>query len=61
VDLINYDGKYVCIKDIYGNTFSGRARYGNADFLECEWGQGRMESLLRMASSAILRLNQLRK
>ena len=40
MDLINYDGKYVCIKDIYGNTFSGRARYGNADFLECEWGQG---------------------
>ena len=30
MDLINYDGKYVCIKDIYGNTFSGRARYGKS-------------------------------
>ncbi len=37
-DLSVYDGKYVCIRSIYGDTFSGLAQYGNYDFLECEWG-----------------------
>ena len=36
--LSEYDGKYVRIKDIYGNTFSGFAEYGSREFLECEWG-----------------------
>ena len=38
MNLAEYDGKYVQIKDIYGETFSGRASYGNYDFLECEYG-----------------------
>lgn len=38
MDLAGYDGKYVRVKDIYGNIFSGRACYGGADFLECEYG-----------------------
>ena len=38
MNLAEYDGKYVQIKDIYGETFSGRASYGNRDFLECEYG-----------------------
>ena len=38
MNLSEYDGKYVQIKDIYGETFSGRASYGNYDFLECEYG-----------------------
>ena len=37
-DLSEYDGKYVRIKSIYGDTFSGLAEYGNYDFLECEYG-----------------------
>ena len=37
-DLKKYDQKYVLIKDIYGETHIGLARYENADFLECEWG-----------------------
>ena len=37
-DLSMYDKKYVCIKDIYGETFSGLAEYGSYEFLECEWG-----------------------
>lgn len=38
MDLAVYDGKNVIIKDIYGETFSGVAEYGNHDFLECEYG-----------------------
>ena len=38
MDLLKYDGKYVCVKDIYGETYMGRASYGGADFLECEYG-----------------------
>ena len=38
MNLSEYNGKYVCIKDKYGETFSGLASYGNSDFLECEWG-----------------------
>lgn len=37
--LTDYDGKYVHIRDTDGIEFSGRARYGSAEFLECEWGQ----------------------
>ena len=37
--LAEYDGIFVRIRDTYGNDYSGRARYGNADFLECEWGK----------------------
>ena len=36
--LSDYDGRYVRITDTDGNCFTGRAKYGNADFLECEWG-----------------------
>ena len=36
--LAEYDGKYVRIIDTDENTFSGRAKYGNTEFLECEWG-----------------------
>ena len=36
--LSEYDGKYVCITDTDGNSFSGRAKYGNIELLECEWG-----------------------
>ena len=38
MNLSEYDGKYVRIKNIYGDTFSGLAEYGNCDFLECEFG-----------------------
>lgn len=38
MNLSEYNGKYVCIKSIYGDTFSGRAKYDNADYLECEYG-----------------------
>lgn len=38
MNLLEYDGKYVRIIDTDENTFSGRAKYGNAAFLECEWG-----------------------
>ena len=38
MNLSDYDGKYVRIKNIYGDTFSGLAEYGNRDFLECEYG-----------------------
>ena len=37
-DISRYDQKYVCIKDIYGETFTGLASYGNYDFLMCEYG-----------------------
>lgn len=38
MNLSEYDGKYVRVTDTGGNNFSGRARYGNIEFLECEWG-----------------------
>lgn len=38
MNLSEYDGKYVRICDIYGDTFSGRASYGSAEFIECEYG-----------------------
>ena len=38
MNLSKYDGKYVRVTDTDGNCFSGLAEYGNADFLECEWG-----------------------
>ncbi len=38
MNLSEYDGKYVCIRSIYGDTFSGLAEYGNCDYLECEYG-----------------------
>jgi RimJ/RimL family protein N-acetyltransferase len=38
MNLSEYDGKYVRITDTDGNSFSGRAKYGNSEFLECEWG-----------------------
>ena len=37
-DLSRYDQKYVRIKDIYGEIFTGLASYGNYDFLMCEYG-----------------------
>ena len=38
MNLSKYDGKYVRIRDVDGNDFSGRASYGSVEFLECEWG-----------------------
>ncbi len=38
MNLSVYDGKYVRITDTDGNSFSGRAKYGNTEFPECEWG-----------------------
>ncbi len=38
MNLSDYDGKYVRVKNIYGDTFSGLAEYANSDFLECEYG-----------------------
>ena len=38
MNLAQYDGKYVLIKDKYGESFTGLAEYGNESFLECEWG-----------------------
>jgi len=38
MNLSEYNGKYVRIMDTYGNSFSGRATYGDSAFLECEWG-----------------------
>lgn len=38
MNLLEYDGKYVRIIDTDGNIFSGRAKYGQAELLECEWG-----------------------
>lgn len=34
LNLAEYDGKYVRIRDTYGNDYSGRARNGNADILD---------------------------
>ena len=38
MDISGFDHKYVRIRDIYGETFSGLAVHGSADFLECEYG-----------------------
>ncbi len=38
MNISEYDGKYVRVKTIYGETLSGLAEYGNAGFLECEYG-----------------------
>ena len=38
MDVSKFEGKYVRVTDIYGNSFTGRAGYGNADFLMCEYG-----------------------
>ena len=38
MELSKYENKHVRIKDIYGETFTGLARYGNYDFLMCEYG-----------------------
>ena len=38
MDLSYYDEKHVRIRDIYGDTFTGLARYANSAFLECEYG-----------------------
>ena len=38
MNLSEFDGKHVCIKSIYGDTHTGLAEYGNAEFLECEYG-----------------------
>ena len=38
MDLSEYDGKHVRLTDKWGETYSGMAEYGNADFLECEYG-----------------------
>ena len=38
MNLSEYDRKYVRNKDIYGESFSGLAVYGNCEFLECEYG-----------------------
>ena len=38
MDLSKYEKKHVCVKDIYGQTFTGLASYGNYDFLMCEYG-----------------------
>lgn len=38
LNLAEYDGKYVRIRDTYGNDFAGRASYGSFDLLKCEWG-----------------------
>ena len=38
MNLAEYDGKYVSIRDTHGNDFVGRASYGSVDLLESEWG-----------------------
>lgn len=38
MNLSKYDQKYICVKTIYGDTFTGLARYGDADYLSSEWG-----------------------
>ena len=46
MNLSEYDGKYVHIKDIYGDTYTGRAEYEDRDFLELEY-YIRMEGLIK--------------
>lgn len=38
MDLEKYDGKYVRLKDIYGNVFEGRVSHGGEEFLFHEYG-----------------------
>ena len=38
MELSQYDGKHVRIRDKWGSVFTGMAEYGGADFLECEYG-----------------------
>ncbi len=38
MDLSKYEGKHIRVKDIYGNTIEGMARYDNYDFLMHEYG-----------------------
>ena len=38
MDLSKYEKKHIRLTDIYGNTFTGLASYGNYDFLMCEYG-----------------------
>ena len=38
MDIAKYDLKYVRVKDIYGDTITGLARYEDREYLECEWG-----------------------
>ena len=38
MELSEYEQKYVRIKTIYGDTITGLARYGDCEFLQCEWG-----------------------
>ena len=38
MDISQYEGKYIRLKDIYGQTFTGRASYGNYEFLMHEYG-----------------------
>ena len=38
MNLEKYDGKYISIRNIYGDAYSGRAQYAGRDFLECEYG-----------------------
>ena len=38
LELSKYDGKHVRITDRWKKTYTGMARYANADFLECEYG-----------------------
>ena len=38
MDLSQYEGKYIRLKDIYGQTFTGRASHGNYEFLMHEYG-----------------------
>lgn len=38
MDLSGYEGKHVRITDIYGETFTGMARYGLCEFLMHEYG-----------------------
>lgn len=38
MDLSRYDGKHVCVIDIYGKTFTGMAHYGVYEFLMHEYG-----------------------
>ena len=38
MNLSQYEGKYIRLKDVYGQTFTGRASHGNYEFLMHEYG-----------------------
>lgn len=38
MDLLNFEQKHVRVKTIYGDIITGLARYGDCEFLRCEWG-----------------------